>query len=429
MELIRDLGDPKRRRAAGEALTALGPAAVPPLLREMLDESSPVDWFHIKLLIHAIGPAAYDDVLAVLATAPDDETRRRASAAFVGLGVVERYTEALSHRSADVRESAASGIQSACSVMFGRTPSYRGDMGPVVEALVPLMADADPGVAQRVRWVLPMLGDVVLEPLRRVRREGPGALRAEALAVLAAAGGEEALAERDRAAVARLIRIKAIDDRAQSLEGCSTSWLAIPSGDRTGIADVLGLSGERLVTFALGHSVVLHDSDDWPDCRRVYVTPEVDGWTLVVGPWCNPVDAERAGEVLDSLVELSRRYGLAQAYYFGEHGGGSGWALAEKGAVVRRFDASTWGDEQLPELGGQLPEEAALHAEWAESEAGADDDWEDVAPYMAPDLALRLGSVSPFALGPQTRVRGHGVVALTALAAQQGVPGTGAYSI
>ncbi|MER6619612.1 hypothetical protein [Streptomyces sp. NPDC000931] len=427
-DLIGDLEDPERREAAREALVSLGAAAVPSLLREMLDEDSPVDRFRIKLLLHAIGPAAYDDVLAALETVRDEGARRRVSAAFSGLGAVERYVEALSHPSAAVRESAAFGIQSACSVEFGRTPAYRGDIAPVIEALVPLVADPDPDVAQRALWVLPMLGDAVLEPLRRVRRDGPGALRAGALAALASAGGEEALSERDRAAVARLIRVKAIDDRPEPLEACSASWMAVPGGDREGIAEVLGLSGERLVTFALGYSAVLHDSDDWPDPRRVYVTPEVDGWTLVLGPWCNPVHPERADEVLGALTALSRRYGRAQAYHYGEHGGGSGWALAEEGAVVRRFDASAQGGGRIPELGERLPEELVLHAEWTGDEEEAAD-WEDTAPYMAPDLALRLGATNPFALGPGTAVRGRGVVALTALAAEQGVPETGAYRI
>ncbi|MFJ8540674.1 HEAT repeat domain-containing protein [Streptomyces sp. NPDC093586] len=427
MELIKELGDPRQFQDAREALMSQGRSVVPPLLREMLDESSPVDWFQIKLLIHAIGPAAYDDVLAALEAAHDEETRRRAGAAFSGLGAVDRYAEALSHPSATVRESAAFGIQSACSVMFDRTPAYQGDMAPVIEALVPLLADPDPHVAQRALWVLPMLGDAVLEPLRRIRRDGPGALRARVLTALASAGGEEALSERDRAAVARLIRIKALDDRAEPLEGCSASWIAVPGGDRTGITGALGLSGERLATFALGHSVVLHDSDDRPDHRRVYVTPEVDGWTLIVGPWCNPVDPERADGVLEAVTALSRRYGRAQAYHFGEHGGGSGWALAEHGTVVRRADASSCGGGQIPELGERLPEELALHAEWAEDDEDAE--WEDTAPYMAPDLALRLGATNPFALGPRTAVRGRGVVALTPLAAEQGPPTTGAYRV
>ncbi|MGW5861678.1 hypothetical protein ACWFRJ_05820 [Streptomyces sp. NPDC055239] len=155
----------------------------------------------------------------------------------------------------------------------------------------------------------------------------------------------------------------------------------------------------------------------------------MDGWTLVLGPWCNPVDPERAEEVLDAITELSRRHGQAQAYYFGEHGGGSGWALAVDGAVVRRVDASTWGDDPLPELGERLPEELALHAAWMESEDDPDEEWENTSPYMASELALRLGAVSPFALGPNTTVRGRGFVALTGYAADDGVPGTGVYRI
>jgi hypothetical protein len=47
--------------------------------------------------------------------------------------------------------------------MFDRTPAYQGDMAPVIEALVPLVADPDQDVAERDQWVLPMLGDAVLD--------------------------------------------------------------------------------------------------------------------------------------------------------------------------------------------------------------------------------------------------------------------------
>ncbi len=56
----------------------------------------------------------------------------------------------------------------------------------------------------------------------------------------------------------------------------------------------------------------------------MYVSPEPDGWTLVVGPWRDPAGAERADGVLRLCVELSERYGPVQAYYYdGRQGGGS----------------------------------------------------------------------------------------------------------
>ena len=52
------------------------------------------------------------------------------------------------------------------------------------------------------------------------------------------------------------------------------------------------------MTFALGYDIVAHETMDGAEYGRVYVTPAVDGWTLVLGPWCSPVDPERAADVL-----------------------------------------------------------------------------------------------------------------------------------
>ncbi|MEU1460112.1 hypothetical protein ABZ467_05365 [Streptomyces sp. NPDC005727] len=378
---------------------------------------------------------AYDEVLAALASAPDEESRRRLGRAFSSFGAVDRYVEALKHPSAPVREFAARGIESACSVAYGRKPDPAVDHDRVIDALIPLLADPDDGVAQWVRWVLSTLGPAVVDPLRRVRAQGPGRLRPAALSVLAAVDGEEALSAVDRAAVERLIRIKLLDDRAQPLDTCFTSWIAVPGGDQRAITEVLGLFEVRPATFALGRSVGVHDSHDGAEYGRVYVTPRVDGWTLVLGPWCNPVDPQRADDVLRIVEELSRRHGRAQAYCFGEQGGGSGWLVAENGNAVRRLSATGRNDDARFALGGLLPEERDAAAEEGvavpgDARAGEEDDeeWADLAPYLAPDLAQRLG-VSPFDLGPHTEVRGAGFVALTPHAGEHGRPATGAYAI
>lgn len=433
MDAIKALADPDLREAARERLVARGGAVVRALLDELLDETSPVPRWEIEtLLARRIGPAAFDEVTAALAAAEDEQSRRRVSRVFTAFRAVDHYVEALSHPSDEVRNSAAYGIQSACSVAFGREPNPGVDYGLVIDALIPLLADPSPQVAQRAEWVLTMLGPDVVGRMRDIRVQGPAILRARALTVLAAVGGEEALSAADRAAVERLIRIKVRDEQAQPLDSCFTSWIAVPTGDQRGIVELLGLYEARPATFGLGLSIGVHDSHDGAEHGRVYVTPEVDGWTLVLGPWCNPGDPERAADVLRVVSELSRRYGRAQAYFFGEQGGGSSWLVAEKGNVVRRFRASWEADDAQYTLGEPLPEERAACVEeniTPVGDAGADDEeWTDLAAYLSPQLAGQLG-VSPLDLGPHTTVRGAGAVALTPYAREHGRPCTGAYAI
>ncbi|MFB4279140.1 hypothetical protein ACBJ59_27895 [Nonomuraea sp. MTCD27] len=77
------------------------------------------------------------------------------------------------------------------------------------------------------------------------------------------------------------------------------------------------------------------DPDDRRHLSRVFVTPEVDGWTLVIGAWCDPCDGGRHEDVLRSCEALSARQGGAQAHYYGAPGNGSAWLVAEHGRVVR----------------------------------------------------------------------------------------------
>ncbi|MFI6690206.1 hypothetical protein ACIBLA_00295 [Streptomyces sp. NPDC050433] len=432
MDAIKALADPDLREAARDSLAARGSAAVGPLLEELLDETSPVRPWDIEfVLAKRIGPAAFDEVTTALAAATEEESRRRVSRVFTAFRAVGLYVNALSHPAAEVRSSAAYGIQNACSVAFGREPNPDVDYPVVIDALTPLLADPDPYVAQRAEWALTMLGPGVVERMRAVRVHGPANLRSRALTVLTAVGGEEALSPADRASVERLIRIKSLDDQAQPLDTCFTSWIAVASGDQQGIMELLGLYETRPATFALGLSVGLHDSHDGAEHGRVYVTPEVDGWTLVLGPWCNPGDPERAEDVLRVVTELSRRYGRAQAYYSGEYGD-SGWLVAENGNILRRFRASGKQDDAEYTLGEPLPEERAACVEEGITPVGDADadeeEWRELAAYLASQLAEQLG-VSPLELGPHNTVRGVGAVALTPYAREHGRPNTGAYAI
>ncbi|MGW0872436.1 hypothetical protein ACWD3Z_18325 [Streptomyces sp. NPDC002740] len=259
--------------------------------------------------------------------------------------------------------------------------------------------------------------------------------------MLAELGGEAALSSSDVAAVERLIRVKLPDDRPEGMWACWNHWMAVPGGDQAGIMDTLGLVDPRPVTFALGNHIVDTDShgfgpeDPCNGYERVFVTPELDGWTLVLGAWCDPCGGERGSEVLRLCTELSARYGRAHAYYYGGQGDGSAWIVAEHGGVVRRYCETGEGEDELLTLGEPLPFERArrvelgLAPEWdaAQEDEDAEDEWRWAAHDMAADLARSYG-VSPLHIGPDTPSRGTGVIALTPYGLAHGVP-AGAYRI
>lgn len=219
------------------------------------------------------------------------------------------------------------------------------------------------------------------------------------------------------------------DDHPLPLSTCWLFWIAVPTGDQEGVMATLGLTRSRSVTFAEAAAVIEDDGHGGTDGHaRVYVSPELDGWTLVIGPWCDPCDDETSDEMLRLCADLSSRYGQAQAYYYGEQGDGSAWLIAEDGAVVRRYCETGVPDEDaLFTLGQPLPlersrrEELGLSPTWDESARGseAEDERKWGGHDMAPEIAAALG-ISPRGLTPQTPVRGTGLLAHTGVSTEEG---------
>ncbi len=409
---------------------ALGPDAVEPLLRALADETSPAGWREIARVLGRIGDAGFDGLLRELVQAPAGKGAERVGFAFADLGTafLDHYRAALRHPSAGVRRLAVRGIQRCEEAGL-----------PALPSILSLLGDPDRAVAGQARDTLILRGRSLLPQLRRIRAHGPGRQRAGALTVLAELGGEPALSARDGAAIERLVRTKLVDDRPEALWGCWNHWIAVPGGDQAGIIKALGLVDPRPVTFALGNDIVDadghgRDPDDGSGYARVFVTPELDGWTLVLGAWCDPCGEERSADVLRLCGELSRRYGQAQAYYYGGRGDGSAWLVAERGAVLRRYRRTGEEDDELLTLGAPLPYERDRRTELGlppERHPGASDEdeeeWQDTAHDLAPELAAAL-SVNPLAIGPDTPSHGVGVVALTPYGVEHGVP-AGAYRI
>jgi hypothetical protein len=313
-----------------------------------------------------------------------------------------------------------------------------------VPALLAMFRDPDRLTACRVRGAVTSLGEEVVPLLQRIRQTGPGRLRPAALTALAEIGGEGVLSARDVGSVERLIRVKLLDEEPQPLTACWLYWIAVAGGDQQGIMRMLGLSAPRPVTFALGCEIVDGDAHCRPGDQpgspygRVLVTPELDGWTLVAGAWCDPCDAQSGERVLQQCVELSSRYGSAHAYYYGAQGDGSVWLIAENGVVVRRYQEAGEADDWQWTIGDPLEcervwrAEAGLPPTWDNAARDdpvhdEDDEWKWEAFDLAPKVAAAL-SINPMAIGPTTAMCGTPLTALTPIDADDGMP-SGAYAI
>ncbi|MGI5242071.1 hypothetical protein [Dactylosporangium sp. CA-139066] len=238
----------------------------------------------------------------------------------------------------------------------------------------------------------------MLPGLRVIRRRGPARARRAALLALLHLGGEKALEPADLAVLRRLIRIKMPSDRPHTLDGCFNAWLAVRGGDQQGIMRILGLSRSVPATYGLGETLVAHLGHGGPDrsrtWRHVFISPRLNGWTVVSGPSCDPDNEPR---VETWIQDLSSVYGDAQAYFYGSQGDGDAWLVGSRGRIVRRFSSEkpeTASGEPLPielrtlrRLGFTGPPER-LDAE------NADDFWDFVGECGAPQVAAEL-SIDP----------------------------------
>ncbi|MEV0269460.1 hypothetical protein AB0H43_11820 [Hamadaea sp. NPDC050747] len=182
--------------------------------------------------------------------------------------------------------------------------------------------------------------------LRHVRRYGPGRLRAAALDALAYLDGELGLEEADLAAVERLIRIRRRTDPLSPVMSIGTTWWCVRDLDQAAVLASLGLASPRPATYRLASSVMeIINEDD--GCGLVYVGPQINGWTPIVGPWCDAF-GDRAEEVRATAERLSAECGEVHAFYFSAYGDGTGWLVARNGVTIRRYStldpADVYGD-------------------------------------------------------------------------------------
>jgi hypothetical protein len=201
--------------------------------------------------------------------------------------------------------------------------------------------------------------------------------------------------------------------------------MAVPGVSYEGVFEALDLHDRRPVTVAAGIEAV--ESRDVrvprPDgagrsAGRAFVTPELNGWRLVFGPFDLLV-----GEPWDGMIETVERVsvhcGQAQFFFLDDAGGSDIWIVAENGRVIRQYAA-----ESDPEWEGDpLPWETL-----AVDDEDFDPEYDDVPPNAGTTgarSACAYLSVDPDEVGPDTEVRGHGWLTVTAPDVGHGAfPGT-----
>ncbi len=189
--------------------------------------------------------------------------------------------------------------------------------------------------------------------LRDIRRHGPGRLRAAALDALMHLEGDAGLDSTDVAAVERLIRIRQRTELLTPVMSIETTWWCVRDFDQATVMASLGLTSPRPVTYKLAASVMeIIDSDD--ESGLVYVGPKINGWTPVVGPWCDAF-GDRADEARTTIERLSADCGEVHAFSFSAYNNGTAWLVARNGVTVRRYSTfdprDTVGDPLLIEQG------------------------------------------------------------------------------
>ncbi|AOP47214.1 hypothetical protein [Streptomyces lydicus] len=280
---------------------------------------------------------------------------------------------------------------------------------PIVPHLLPLLREAGTPGCSAAESCLERLGPAAILPLRAVRREGPGQLRAAALRMLATLGGGDALSAADRAAVERLVRIKLLDEEPGDLP--ADSWIAVPGAEVSEIVRALELHHALPVTTAMGLSAAVHhensltrgaDDASRATVHRVFITPEFEGWRLLYG-------ADYLRDHWASAVErLSAHCGEAHFYAVDDGNGAQVWWVSEHGRDRRGH--RTYGD---PEWVGEPMEFERRLMPGEDDEPGDPDEVAEYADGVRdPEEVASWISVQPTAVEVLDRV-GHGWLAVT----------------
>jgi hypothetical protein len=131
--------------------------------------------------------------------------------------------------------------------------------------------------------------------------------------------------------------------------GPGRTWLAIASDDSPGVVAALALDGARAMGWREGLAGAR-------DADMVFVTPPLDGWTLVVSDALPPLDA------LDALVLRLATSLATEVQAFQARDDRRGWLAAGAGGVERAYVWDGARGRKLIERGEPTPVEEGIDA-------------------------------------------------------------------
>ncbi|MFB8003684.1 HEAT repeat domain-containing protein [Nocardia sp. NPDC056000] len=414
-----------RRQAAVRTLIGAGRQAIPAMLRGLRESDSTSTADACARVLTGLGPLAYRPLVELLAG-----MRAEPGAAAIAARLESRLCRLLGLATLDQAIEYSEGIRVGAEY----SPRYRvacdiGDNGRTEYGFVlaALLDDEEDNVRKAAARSFAALGTDVAPLLRRIRRS-PLPARHMALQALAEIGWHT-LDSEDLRLLHRFVTSESAREAPLNPVVMKSLWWALPTGDQGAVLEAFGLSDPVPATIAMGRAVAKRNgSINELDFERVYVSAALDGWTLVFGDPTShiPRDEQRIREYLDDeftrglfelhcddmkervlervarpsiderCAELSSQFGAAHYYKNSDAYDWGGWCIAENGEILRR---AYRGDDlcDLDLEGDPHPSEQGLELE-------------SVGVSRIADSA----SVGPRSLGPDSRVTGHGVLALTA---------------
>ncbi|MER6141001.1 hypothetical protein ABT174_13175 [Streptomyces sparsogenes] len=125
---------------------------------------------------------------------------------------------------------------------------------------------------------------------------------------------------------------------APPIRACWLSWLAVETVNQAEVVRALGLTDVRDIAWADGVELideVAHNEKE--PFSTVVVTPPMQGWTLVVGPYFGLPFPQQTAHLTEVCRELSANFGKAQLFFHSEQNDGEAWLIAERGRIRRRW--------------------------------------------------------------------------------------------
>lgn len=186
--------------------------------------------------------------------------------------------------------------------------------------------------------------------------------------------------------------------------GYKIAWLAIRTEDTHAVADALGLTGVRAVSWAEGVSAAYAARQE--QRAAVFLTPPVDGWTLAVLGGGDLAEDDGTGNGALDLTMLSRRFGEAQKFSTHRVADYTEWQRWVGGLPVRRY-CECCGDIRFDEGDSARAEGRLPHAANMDADNWEDFDFADESMVMA---VAAEWSIDPTGLGERDDLPSEGLL-------------------